>query len=224
MRIIKSLYALIVLMAMASSPYMRQLSEDYVYEMGTLVYLLSSFITFFEGRMFEKVWAGGFLCLSIYSLINSFNLPREFYFLADGFYLGAYLMFFTGSAYYMWSENSKIYTSLMTILLLISPFVSYYLAILIEPSSVSRVGTFFNILYMFISVINVTLIFPPSFYDRAWAMRFLGFGIYAISEIWFFLWVFFGYEPTDISIIWLTPLIISILSQRMDIRRYFKVR
>ncbi len=224
MRVFKGVFVIFVITSMAVSPYMREISENYVYQMGTLVYLISSFIAFVEGRVFEKVWAGGFLFLALYSLINSFKLPQEFYYIADALYMGSYLMFFTGSAWYMWNEGSRVYLMLIFTILLLSPFVSYYLAVQIEPASVSRIGTFFNIFYMFLGILNTILIFPPAFYDRAWTIRLIAFGIYAVSEIWFFLWLFYGYNPTDISIVWLTPTTIAVLSQRMDIRRYFRPR
>ncbi|MEO0150122.1 MAG: hypothetical protein ABIL23_06855, partial [candidate division WOR-3 bacterium] len=157
MRVFKGVFVIFVITAMAVSPYMREISENYVYQMGTLVYLISSFITFVEGRVFERVWAGGFLFLALYSLINSFKLPQEFYYIADALYMGAYLMFFTGSAWYMWNEGSRVYLMLIFILLLLSPFVSYYLAVQIEPAFVSRIGTFFNILYMFLGILNTIL-------------------------------------------------------------------
>jgi hypothetical protein len=50
----------------------------------------------------------------------------------------------------------------------------------------------------------------------------LAFGIHGVSEIWFILWLIYGFTPTDISIIWLTPLIIAMLTQRADVKMYYR--
>jgi hypothetical protein len=71
----KVLFAFFVLSAMAISPYMRSLSDNFVYWMGFFVYLFAGILTFVEGRYFERFWALGFFSLSLYYAITLYTSP-----------------------------------------------------------------------------------------------------------------------------------------------------
>jgi hypothetical protein len=222
MRTLKLVFVLFVLTAMAISPYMRNLSENYVYWMGIFVYLLSGILIFLEGRYFERFWALGFFSLSAYSAINSLEIPQIFYYFGDAFYLLFYVFLITGIFSYLWNEGYRVYLLLILGLILISPLLSYALVLFLEEDPTKTLSLFFNIEYVFLGILSMFLALPPATFDRAWAIRFLAFGIHGVSEIWFILWLIYGLNPMDISIIWLTPLIITVLSQKSNIKIYYR--
>ena len=218
----KVLFAFFVLSAMAISPYMRSLSENYIYWMGFFVYLFAGILTFVEGKYFERFWALGFFSLSLYSAINSLQIPLSFYYFGDFLYFTSYILFMVGTFSYLWKEGYRTYPILMVILLLISPFLSYALVKFFKVDPTKRFSMFFNFEYVILGILNTLFTLPPATLDRAWAIRLLAFGIHGVSEIWFILWLIYGFTPTDISIIWLTPLIITLLTQRADVKMYYR--
>ncbi len=222
MKTLKLVFAFAVLTAMAISPYMRNLSENFVYWVGFFVYLVAGILTFLEGRYFERFWALGFFSLSLFSVINSLKLPSTFYYLADLLYFLSYILIIWGTSSYLRKEGYTTYLIMMIFLILISPIISYILILLFEVDPTKRLSMFFNFEYILLGILNTLLTLPPAVLDRAWLIRFLAFGIHGVSEVWLVLWLIYGLNPTDISIIWLTPLIISVLSQKSDIRMYYK--
>jgi len=80
-------------------------------------------------------------------------------------------------------------------------------------------GFYFNVLYVLFAFVNVLTTVRAALFDRAWVLRTLAFGILAVTEVWYALWIYGNYDPPDASVTWFGIAMLAVLSQRPIKRR-----
>ncbi len=223
MEILKLLLVFVMLILAVLSPAGREIYPEYIYGGGTLVALLSAYISIRNGRLFERLWGVAFLSLAIHQGLN-FTDSLPMIFVGDAFYMGFYLMLFAGNIVHLWEANSIFMLSSSILLSVLSLFVSLVAAFTTPPFNLRPMASFFNLFYVLFSAVNVFATLRPAMFDRAWILRTLAFGIFTISEVWFSQWLYFNFNPPDPSVMWLGVVILAVLSQKPIDRRMRIVR
>jgi len=221
--ILKLLLVFLMLALAAFSPFGRDVFDNYIYAGGVVIGLLSAYISFKNGRLFERLWSVAFISLAVHQGLNLTNyVPAAF--LGDVFYMGFYLMLFAGNIVHLWEANSVLMLSSSILLSLLSLFVSLLAAFTLSPFNMRPMSSFFNVFYVLFSAVNVFATLRPALFDRAWVLRTLAFGIFTLSEIWFVEWMYFSVNPPDPSTTWFGVVMLAVLSQKPIDRRMRIVR
>ena len=208
----------------AVSPFLREKFINYTYAGGLAINLLAALITFMIGRRFEKIWAVGFAFLAVHQGLNLLPSLPYFPYLGDVFYMGFYLMLFAGNIMALWEAGSVFMLSTVIVLSVLVAVASMMLAFLLPAFNQAPLASFFNIFYVLFAFVNVIASLRSAITDRAWILRTLAFGIIAVTEVWFVLWAYGNYEPSDPSVMWFGVVMLAVLSQRPIKRRMRIVR
>lgn len=219
--VLKLVLVFVTIGVSAVSPWAKEIISDYSYFSGVAVNLLAALIMLRIGRLFEKIWGVAFLFFAIHQALNISTpfTPSLFPYLGDIFYGGFYLLLFAGNLSHLWESNSTLTLSASIVLAIVSILTAFILAFNFYPFNQNPMGSFFNVLYVLFAFVNVLTTVRAALFDRAWVLRTLAFGILAVTEVWYALWIYGNYDPPDASVTWFGIAMLAVLSQRPIKRR-----